>query len=407
LDGTLKLISNALAYADLGETSNPTQKYFDWAGRRTYAVENPQGVPHTIDPGATLSLFSGTRSLAVDNTTSFRLDLSLLASNRYRFTWTSGTDPVLRTARSLSLNSRAVTVTANANLTATFASQAGDWTAVQVGDVVFIPDPTTGDAQGPFNVLNTGYWSVLSVAGDGSSVQLARPSGTGFLAYAETATVTSNSQVLAFSAGGVQVGDSVNINAGFTAPVLGTYEIVAVTSKWFEVLATAPLPSGVSASPGAAGIQIYTQAKRWVRFEADQACVIRAVASSASLAFDERTPRPTSRRLKKEKPPDTGPSAPSTRATSSASTRTSTTALLPDPDRCSSASRSRTTSSPLSSRRARTTWRRSGAPAPTGSRRASPSSRQETLAIDEDQGPRDRREEERAAGAHRPRRHAR
>lgn len=275
MDGTLKLISNALAYADLGETSNPTQKYFDWAGKRTYAVENPQGVPHTIDPGATLSLFSGTRSLAVDNTTSFRLDLSLLASNRYRFTWTSGTDPVLRTARSLSLNSRAVTVTANANLTATFASQAGDWTAVQVGDVVFIPDPTTGDAQGPFNVLNTGYWSVLSVAGDGSSVQLARPSGTGFLAYAETATVTSNSQVLAFSAGGVQVGDSVNVNAGFTAPVLGTYEIVAVTSKWFEVLATAPLPSGVSASPGAAGIQIYTQAKRWVRFEADQACVIR------------------------------------------------------------------------------------------------------------------------------------
>jgi hypothetical protein len=275
VDGTLKLIISATAYADLGADSNPKRKFFDWQAQRQYAVKNPAGIPYTVDPGATLSLFSGARSLGTDGTTALRLDLSLLASNRYRFTWSGGTDPVLRAARALSLNSRAVTVTTNANLTATFASTAGDWTAVQVGDTVFIPDPTTGDAQGPFNVLNTGYWTVLAVAGDGSSVQLARPTGTGFLAYAETATVTNNSQVLAYSAAGVQVGDSVNLNAGFVTPILGTYQIVAVTSKWFEVTATTPLPSGVSATPGAAGFQVYTLAKRYVRFEADQPCVLR------------------------------------------------------------------------------------------------------------------------------------
>ena len=275
MDGTLKLIISATAYADLGADSNPKRKYFDWQAQRQYAVKNPTGIPYTVDPGATLTLFSGSRSLSTDGTTALRLDLSPLAANRYRFTWTSGTDPVLRTARALSLNTRLVTVTTNANLTATFSSTAGDWTAVQVGDTVFIPDPTTGDAQGPFNPLNTGYWTVLSVAGDGSSVQLARPTGTGFLAYAEAVTVTANSQVLAYSAAGVQVGDSVNFSAGFVAPVLGSYQVVAVTSKWFEVLATAPLPSGVTATPGAAGFQVYTLAKRYIRFEADQNCVLR------------------------------------------------------------------------------------------------------------------------------------
>jgi hypothetical protein len=275
LDGTLKLLSTALAYADVGSTSNPTQKYFDWKAQRSYAVRNPTGLPYTIDPGATLSLFSGARSLATDGTTVLRLDLSPLAATRYRFSWTGGTNPVLRTARALALSGRSVVVTVNANLTATFAAQAGDWSALQAGDTVFIPDTTTGDAAAPFNPLNTGSWTVLAVASDGASVQLARPAGSGFLAYPETAAVASDGQVLAYSAGGVQVGDSVNLSAGFAAAVLGSYQIVAVTSKWFEVVATQALPTGVSALPGAAGFQVYATAKRYVRFEADQPCVIR------------------------------------------------------------------------------------------------------------------------------------
>jgi hypothetical protein len=276
MDGTLSLTNSTLAYADVGVTSNPTKKYVDWSVERRYSVRNPKSNPFTIDPGATTTLFSGLRTVAIDGTTEFRLNLSTLAATRYRFTWDGvGTNPILRTARTLALATRAVTVTLNGNNTVTMAANAGDFNNLVAGDTLFIPDTTTGDAAAPFNPINTGYWVVLAVVNAGASVQLARPAGAGFIAYAETVTVASNPQVLAYSAAGVQVGDSVNVSAGFAAAVWGTYSVVAVTSLWFEVIATLPLPSGVTALPGAAGLQFYTNAKRYVRIEADQPCVIR------------------------------------------------------------------------------------------------------------------------------------
>ncbi len=283
MDGTLKLIGTTLAYADVGVTSNPMRKYADWAVQRSYKVANPKTEPYTVDPGATLTVFNGSRTMATDGTTQFTLTLSPLASTRYRFTFSAGTDPVLRTARALALATKTVTVTVNNNLTVTMASLVGDWTAVQVGDTVFIPGTTTGDAAAPFNPLNVGYWTVIAVAGDGSSVQLARPTGTSFIGYAEAVVVASNAQVLAYSAAGVQVGDKVRISAGFVAPVLGTYQVIAVTDKWFEITATAPLPTGVSALPGASGIQFFASAKRYMRVEGDQSFVLRGNGDVGSL----------------------------------------------------------------------------------------------------------------------------
>lgn len=272
---TLRLISTAVAYTDVGETDNPTKRNFDWSTDRSYPVSNAKSFPYTVDPGATYTLFSNSRATTADGTTQYTLTLSTLAATRYRFTWTAGTNPTLRTARALALNTRTVTVTANANLTVTMATQAGDWTAVQAGDTVFIPDTTTGDSASPFNIMNVGYWTVLAVAGDGSSVTLARPTGTGFIGYSESVPITANTQVVAYSAAGVQVGDTVDVNAGFTGNVLQTYSVVAVTSTWFEIVSTLPLPSGVAALPGASGVQFYNVAKRWVRIEADQLCVAR------------------------------------------------------------------------------------------------------------------------------------
>lgn len=283
MNGTLKLIGTTLAYADVGVTSNPTRKYADWATQRTYAVANPKTEPYTVDPGATLTVFNGVRTTAVDGTTQFTLALSTLAPTRYRFTFSAGTDPILRTARALALATKSVTVTVNNNLTVTMASAALDWTAVQVGDTVFIPDTTTGDAAAPFNPLNVGYWTVLAVAGDGSSVQLARPSGTGFVGFSEVVTVASNAQVLAFSAAGVQVNDKVRISAGFSTTVQGTYKIIAVTSKWFEITSTLPLPTGVSALPGATGIQFFSSAKRYMRVEGDQSFILRWNGDASNL----------------------------------------------------------------------------------------------------------------------------
>lgn len=276
MNGTLKLISNTLAYADLGNTSNPSKKYVDWSVQRTYAVQNPKAEPYTVDPGTTINLFSGLRSTTVGSGTEFAVTLSPLAPTTYRFTWdTVGANPTLRTDRGLALATRAVAVVANANLTVTITSTAGDFTTVQTGDTVFIPDTMTGDAPSCFNPINTGYWVVLAIATDGSSIQLARPPGLSFSGISENVTIASSSQLSAYSSAGVQVGDKVNITAGFAPSLLNTYSITAVTSTWFEVFASQPLPVGVTGVPGTAGIQFFTGSKRYIRFEADQECTLR------------------------------------------------------------------------------------------------------------------------------------
>lgn len=283
MDATLKLISDTLAYGDVGTTSNPLRRYVDWAVSRSYSVRNPKAEGIAVEPGASYTLFSGTRSTSIDGTTEFNLSLSTLASTRYRFTWSGvGTNPVFRTDRALTLNTVLVTIVVNTNQTITMTGVGGSFSAVQVGDVVFLPGPTTGDAATVFNAVNEGLWTVLSVAVGGASMQLSRPSGQTFAAVADSVTVTSNTQVQAFSAAGVQVGDSVNISAGFSTAVQGTYSIVAVTPKSFDVVSTKALPVSATAIPGAAGMLFFSAAKRYVRIEADQECVVRLNGDSGN-----------------------------------------------------------------------------------------------------------------------------
>lgn len=277
MDGTLNLTQNVLAFGDVGKTNNPAKKYVDWSVSRSYPVRNPKSDPYTIDPGASVQLFSGTRTTSVDGTTEFLLTLSSLSSSRYRFAWDSvGTAPGLRTDRALATVGHTITLTANANSTLTMTSSTvGDFAAVVVGDTVHLPGVSTGDSASVFSELNVGDWVVLSKDGTSTTLQLARPSGSPFVGLSEAQVVAANAQVQAYSAAGVQVGDKVTISAGFPTAVQGTFTVVAVTSNLFEVEATQPLPFNVTGTPGAAGMTFYAGAKRYVRFEADQECVIR------------------------------------------------------------------------------------------------------------------------------------
>jgi hypothetical protein len=114
---------------------------------------------------------------------------------------------------------------------------------------------------------------VLSKDGTNTILQLARPLGDSFLAADDSVTVPDDANIQAFSTSGVQIGDSVDITDGFDQSVLKKYTVVAVTSTYFEALSTSALPVGVAATPGASGIMFYTNAKRYLRIEADQECV--------------------------------------------------------------------------------------------------------------------------------------
>lgn len=282
MDATLVIASLTRAYSDTPNTAAPTMKSIDWASQVSVPVSNAKTEPYKLAPGETLSVFSGVRATGVDGTTQFTLALSTLASDRYRFTATSGTAPALRTDRGLTLNTASVVMAVNANQTVSMTSASGSFSAVQVGDVVFLPGPTTGDAATVFGVANEGLWSVLSVAGDGSSMQLARPADTTFDAAGETVTVASNAQVQAFSASGIQVGDQVNISAGFASSVQRSYTVLAVTPSWFEAVCSAALPIAAVATPGASGIQFFAAAKRFLRLLADQECIPRLNGDSGA-----------------------------------------------------------------------------------------------------------------------------
>lgn len=275
MDGKLTLSSYVLAYADVTQQNNPQLKTIDWkVAIESLAVANPKTEPFTVGPGETLTLFDGTRTTSIDNTTEF--DLALVDTNRYRFTWSgTGVDPEFRTDRDLECTGHDISIAVNANQTVTMTSDtAGDFAAIVVGDIVFIPGPTTSDDATEFNTLNEGYWEVLSTDGD-VEIQLARPNDVDFTASAETVTPTADIQLQAFTSSGVQVSDKVDISAGFASSVQKTYTILAVNPKWIEVSSTAALPVAATAVPGATGMVFYTQAKRWLRVMATQEAVVR------------------------------------------------------------------------------------------------------------------------------------
>lgn len=222
-----------------------------------------------LQPGGSYTFFDGTRTTGADGTTVFTLALSpLVLDPVYRFTWTGGTSPALRTPRAVSLAAVATTVTVNANETATFAAPAATFAAAQVGDSVFVPGVVTGDSASPFNEANAGFWTVLAKNGAASQLQLARRVGESFSAFGETVIPVSASDFVVFGPGPVQVADYVRV-VGFSAAVNRTWRVREVVPTWFEVVASDPLPS---AEVGAAGTPptFYSQAKRLLGVTTDQ-----------------------------------------------------------------------------------------------------------------------------------------
>lgn len=279
MNGFLTITNRALAFHDSEATSQPGMKAYDWtmggAGIKSLSVADPKTYGGTIAASATETVFDGTRTTSLDGTTAFASTLSTLdAGSRYRFTWTGGTNPTLRTDRGLTLATQSATFAVNTDSTVNLTIGGGTFGTTVAGDIIFIPGVTTGDAASVFSELNVGFWSVLAVIST-TNLQLARLPGESFSATGETVTVASNAQLQAFSAAGVQVGDNVRISAGFSTATRRTYSVDRVTSTWFEVLSTAPIAAETGKLPGAAGMVFYTDAKRFFHLEVDQFCVVR------------------------------------------------------------------------------------------------------------------------------------
>jgi hypothetical protein len=276
MDANLNVTTKITAFADPTISSNPRLKFVDWTRDISgISVHDPKSEAHQIDASTSKTIFSGVRTTTLDGTTAFSVALLPIdAASRYRFTFTGGTNPSLRTGRALTPSGVQLTITANANATLDIVSASPLFGAVVAGDYVFIPHTTTGDAANIISVINAGYWQVLSVNST-TSITLVRLVGEDFSGITETVTPNSNAQLRAFSSAGVQVGDSVDISAGFSVATQKTFEVASVTDSFFEIVSSSPLPAQTGILPGAAGLIFYTETKEFLYIEASQEIVVR------------------------------------------------------------------------------------------------------------------------------------
>lgn len=268
----LRIVSTVLAHGDAPETANPLRRFTDW--KRDITVEdavNPQNTPYDIAPGEELTVFDGTRAISLDGTTVMSLALISGTTDKYRFRHTSGADPVFRTARNFSANGGTVTCVVNANNTLTMTLAGGTFTGIVAGDTLWIPGSEESIAS-PFSVLNQGFWLVLSMT---ATVLVLQRVGDFQGTNEGPISITAVDQMRAFSSAGVQVGDKLEVSAGFASVTQKNYTVTAVTSKYVDIQSTTALPNESGISPGAAGFIFYRSAKRYLRVESDQEVVVR------------------------------------------------------------------------------------------------------------------------------------
>lgn len=265
---------------DVSVTSNPQRRFTDWSRHITsVSVDQPAIREYMALPGELLSIFSGTRSNGIDGTTAFALTQNPAIASTYRMTNTAGTAAAFRTARSYDPTGVAHTMVVNNNASMLMSIPSGNFNA-QVGDAVFIPDTTTGDSASPFNVANTGFWVVIGAAA--TALTMVRPIGQDFNGASEAVTPSATAQVKIFSAAGVQIGDSMEVSAGFQAPTLKTYVVSQVTASWVEFLSTTPLALETGILPTVTGLVFYFDLKRFLRIEVDQEAVVRLNGDSGN-----------------------------------------------------------------------------------------------------------------------------
>lgn len=284
MSATLNLTSSVLAHGDLSSNNNPALRFVDWKRQVAgLAVENPVSERLTVQPGASTTVFDGSRSLGVDGTTAFDLTLTTLSADRYRLSKVSGTSPAFRTDRGLNLAGIQLTlvIQVNGSMLVTVASGT-PFSALQAGDDVFIPGVTTGDLATVFAGENEGFWKVLAVGAAGANVTLIRPTCSDQSMLGEVVTPVSASQFQGFSGTGVQIGDKLDLSGGFATSAQKTFSIVAVTPTRVDFISTSPLAQESGILPGASGIKVYGNAKQFLRLEADQEAIIRLNGDTGS-----------------------------------------------------------------------------------------------------------------------------
>ena len=287
----LNFVSRILAYSDVSPTGNPKRRLCDWSrDLLSLPVCRPINQVFELQPLEELEVFDGTRDLAYDNSTEFSLSFLSGTRDLYRLAWTgNGTAPGFRIDRALGLTD-SIVITPQGNLTVLVTNvglvtgpsgpsgpevlgNKASFSGVQIGDSVYIPGVTTNDTS-LFNPMNEGYWTVLGVSGDYTTLTLGRTPGTVFEAASDNVTLTNATQFQVFSSGCVQIGDTLDLISGFSAQALRSFEIIRVTASSIDIRSSLPLANEVVTSDSTY-LNIYSSAKTFVALETNQEIAVK------------------------------------------------------------------------------------------------------------------------------------
>jgi hypothetical protein len=150
------------AYEDRYPSNAPSLNNFKWnRDLHSLNVNNPTNESLQAAPGSTTLLFSGTRTLAQDNTTAYSISLLPLTTNTYVFSWSGGTAPNFRTPRVIGSDATSQLTSSVNGVVETFTSGPGEFASF-TGQIAGMPSPVTITAD---IVGNVGNSVVLSADG--------------------------------------------------------------------------------------------------------------------------------------------------------------------------------------------------------------------------------------------------
>jgi hypothetical protein len=257
----MNILVHLNAYSDSQTSNNPNLNNLKWSRELLgVTVKDPRSESARIAAGTSRTIFNGSRTLAQDETTEYDLTLKSGTSNTYVLEHSGGTAPAFRTRRSIQTSAETTfEVTKNADLVTIKQTSDGGGFLVESdvvpGDNVYIG--------APFAAQNQGIKVILALTSDSISFVSAD-------AVAEEEVVLGalyDSNFRIFSAAGVQAGDSLAIEAGFSALSHGSYEITQVKDGSIEFYSTASLPEETNITTNVA---VYTDGKRLVYVESNK-----------------------------------------------------------------------------------------------------------------------------------------
>jgi hypothetical protein len=276
----LNLFLKLAVYSDGAPTLFPKLRDVDW-DRQFEGVPSGDDFDRRVEvpPASSVTVATTARALTQDATTQYTVSQPDPDANTFRYRWTGGTNPTLRTARTPGDDVTTQFTVTRVGSVVRFAATGGtipNFVAggTVVGDTLNIEATTPGNVS-PFNPLNQGEWTIVTVAT--TYVEVLNRDGVPEGPITLGTRADGLPVLSAYSAAGVQDGDEARVTStAFNIQNRESLKVTKITSLYFDVSNASPgAPEGPITLGAADGIVFYPSLWRWIYVESDQRVSVR------------------------------------------------------------------------------------------------------------------------------------